>query len=204
VETQEYTFNSLDIFKTCVYSFKLNLNVQHLYEYCIEYEKNNKSRNKSGVGSFQSKDLDLNNSIINVLANCFLKHANFISYNKYKIKNKLHLANFWFNINRYKDFNLEHDHPGSILSGVYYVKTPNNSGNLIFKNNSNRHLYFSDSSLIEYNTLNNTNYFLPPQENCLHIFPSWLMHYVEPNLSKEDRVSFSFNTQQQYEKYNCR
>jgi uncharacterized protein (TIGR02466 family) len=194
VETQEYIFKSTEIFKTCVYSFKLNLNVKHLYEYCIEYEKNNRSRNKSGVGSFQSKDLYSGNLITDVLANCFLKRANFISCNEYKIKNKLHLANFWFNINRYKDFNLEHDHPGSILSGVYYVRASKDLGNIIFKNNTNRHLYFPDDCLSEYNTLNNTSYFLPPQEDCLHIFPSWLMHYVEPNLSKEDRVSFSFNT----------
>jgi uncharacterized protein (TIGR02466 family) len=191
---QKYHSNNINIFNTFVYSFKLNLNLKNLYEYCIEYEKNNKSNNKSGVGSFQSKDLDLNNATVNLLANSFLECANFIAYNNYKIKNKLDLNNFWFNINRYKDFNLEHDHPGSILSGVYYVKTPKNSGDLIFKNNNNRHFYLPDDCLIEYNTLNNSRYFLPPQENCLHIFPSWLMHYVEPNLSNEERISFSFNT----------
>lgn len=185
---------NIDIFNTSVYSFKLNLNLNDLYKYCIEYEKNNKSNNRSGVGSFQSENMDTNNLIINSIANSFLEYANFISYNNYKIKNKLNLGNFWFNINRYKDFNLEHDHPGSILSGVYYVKTPRNSGNLVFKNNDNRNLYLPDDCLLEYNELNSFRYFLPPQENCLHIFPSWLMHYVEPNLSKEERISFSLNT----------
>jgi uncharacterized protein (TIGR02466 family) len=191
---QEYHYNSIDIFKTSIYSFKLNLNLNDICKYCIEYEKNNQSNNRSGVGNFQSKDLSLDNPIVNSIANSFLENANFISYNNYKIKNKLNLANFWFNINKYKDFNLEHDHPGSILSGVYYVKTPKNSGNLIFKNNNNRDLYLPDDRLIEYNILNSSSYFLPPQENCLHIFPSWLIHYVEPNLSKEERISFSFNT----------
>ena len=193
--TQEYYFNSIDLFKTCVYSFKLNLNLDDIYKYCIEYEKNNKSNNKSGIGSFQSKDLNSNNPVINLLANSFLENANFISYNNYKIKRKLDFGNFWFNINRNKEFNLEHDHPGSILSGVFYVKAPKNSGNLIFKNNNNRYLYLKDDYLVEYNTLNSSTYFLPPQENCLHIFPSWLIHYVEPNLSNEERISFSFNTE---------
>jgi uncharacterized protein (TIGR02466 family) len=185
---------NINIFNTSIYSFKLNLNLNDLYKYCIEYEKNNESNNRSGVGSFQSKNIDLNNLIINSIANFFLERANFISYNDYKIKNNLNLGNFWFNINRYKDFNLEHDHPGSILSGVYYVKTPENSGNLVFKNNDNRNLYLPDDYLLEYNELNSSRYFLPPQENCLYIFPSWLMHYVEPNLSKEERISFSLNT----------
>ena len=185
----------INIFNTFIYSFKLNFNLNDLYQYCIEYEKNNKSNNKSGVGSFQSKSLDLNNLIVNTLANSFLEHVNFISNNNYKIKNKLYLDNFWFNINRFKDFNLEHIHPNSILSGVYYVKTPKNSGNLIFKNNNNSNFYLEQNDLIEFNTLNCATYFLPPQENCLHIFPSWLPHYVEPNLSEEERISFSFNTQ---------
>jgi uncharacterized protein (TIGR02466 family) len=186
---------NINIFNTSIYSFKLNLNLNDLYQYCIKYEKNNNSNNKSGVGSFQSKDLNLNNPIINLLANSFLEHVNFISYNNYKIKNKLYLSNFWFNINRFKDFNLEHIHPGSILSGVYYIKTPKNSGNLIFKNNNNSNFYLEQNDLIEFNTLNCVTYFLPPQENCLHIFPSWLPHYVEPNLSEAERISFSFNTQ---------
>jgi uncharacterized protein (TIGR02466 family) len=191
---QKYRSNNIDIFKTSVYSFKLNLNLDDVYKYCIEYEKNNKSNNKSGVGSFQSNDLDLNNATTNLIAISFLECANFIAHNNYKIKNKLDLNNFWFNINRHKDFNLEHDHPNSVLSGVYYVKIPKNSGDLIFKNNNNKHLYLPDDCLIEYNTLNSSSYFLPPQENCLHIFPSWLIHYVEPNLSNEERISFSFNT----------
>ena len=185
---------NINIFNTFIYSFKLNLDLNDFYKYCVEYEKNNESNNKSGIGSFQSKDLDLKNPIINLLANSFLENANFISYNNYKIKNKLYLDNFWFNINRYKDFNLEHDHPNSILSGVYYVKTPKNSGNLIFKNNNNSNFYLEKNNLIEFNTLNSSSYFLPPQENCLHIFPSWLPHYVEPNSSEEERISFSFNT----------
>jgi uncharacterized protein (TIGR02466 family) len=185
---------NINIFNTSIYSFKLALNTNDLYKYCIEYEKNNESCNKSGIESFQSKDLNLNNPIINLLANYFLENANYISYNNYKIKNKLSLGNFWFNINRYKDFNLEHDHPNSILSGVYYVKTPKNSGNLIFKISNTIHLYLPDDCLYEYNILNSSTYFFPPQENCLLIFPSWLFHHVEPNLSKEERISFSFNT----------
>ena len=32
------------------------------------------------------------------------------------------------------------------------------------------------------------------EENVLLLFPSWLKHYVNPNLSNEDRISLSFNT----------
>ncbi len=34
---------------------------------------------------------------------------------------------------------------------------------------------------------------IPPKENLLIVFPSWVPHAVETNLSKEDRISLSFN-----------
>ena len=32
-----------------------------------------------------------------------------------------------------------------------------------------------------------------PKENLCLLFPSYLKHYVEPNLNKKDRISISFN-----------
>ena len=40
---------------------------------------------------------------------------------------------------------------------------------------------------------NSASWFVPPEENMLYIFPAWLYHKVEPNLSKQPRISFSFN-----------
>ena len=34
---------------------------------------------------------------------------------------------------------------------------------------------------------------IPPKENMLLVFPSWVPHAVETNLSDEDRISLSFN-----------
>ena len=34
-----------------------------------------------------------------------------------------------------------------------------------------------------------------PEKGKLVLFPSWLEHYVEPNLTNEDRISMSFDTQ---------
>ena len=34
---------------------------------------------------------------------------------------------------------------------------------------------------------------MPAQAGILYIFPSWLDHYVSPNMSKQKRISISFN-----------
>ena len=36
-------------------------------------------------------------------------------------------------------------------------------------------------------------WWLPSEEGRLYIFPSWIKHLVEPNMSDEERISISFN-----------
>ena len=44
------------------------------------------------------------------------------------------------------------------------------------------------------NRLNSAEYLMYPEPGDLVIFPSWLKHYVEPNLNKDiERISISFN-----------
>ena len=106
----------------------------------------------------------------------------------------------WYNINAYKDYNMPHKHPGSIVSGVFYVRTPENCGEINFIHpaeddienhwNSNKRsdALANDPSLI------GTRYRMFPKENMLILFPSWLGHYVRPNMNEtEKRISISFN-----------
>ena len=90
----------------------------------------------------------------------------------------------WININKKTHFNVPHNHPCCIFSGVFYIKTPYNSGNFAFYRNI--HVYKS-TELIK------------PEENMLILFPSHFDHYVEPNNSNQDRISISFNYSQNYE-----
>ncbi|MBW4472895.1 MAG: 2OG-Fe(II) oxygenase family protein [Stenomitos rutilans HA7619-LM2] len=101
-------------------------------------------------------------------------------------------ANCWANVNSKYASNKIHDHANCLFSGVYYVKMPKDSGNLMF--------YDPRSAKAFYKPLvsNFTAYTADAvahaaEEGLLLIFPSWLKHGVEPNLSDEDRISISFN-----------
>lgn len=48
----------------------------------------------------------------------YLREMGYVNYNK------LHIINMWFNISDEGDFNFPHSHPGSFLSGVFYIKAP--------------------------------------------------------------------------------
>jgi len=103
------------------------------------------------------------------------------------------IDSLWININEHKDYNLIHDHFFSKISGVFYVKAPKKCGNIVFSNNSNMRYYIKNESINTYNNYNSSICSFPALENTLYLFPSWLKHYVEPNLSNESRISISFN-----------
>lgn len=108
--------------------------------------------------------------------------------------------NMWANVSPRHAFNRMHIHPGVIWSGVYYVQTPPGSGRI----------YFSDPR-VQAQMLrprisddgrkradNWSEVYYEPIAGRMILFPAWLLHEVEPNLSQEagdagHRISISFN-----------
>jgi uncharacterized protein (TIGR02466 family) len=187
-------FLKTEIFTSSINSFRLNLDLNHINNYCYLHKNNNKSVKKSNSNGFQSDFLLDNEPTVNLLKNIFVEKINLISKEIYKINNKLNISGMWFNINGHMDYNTEHEHPNSILSGVFYSKIPKDSGKIVFSSSENIGIYLTDINILEHNKDNSINFFVNPEINFLHIFPSWLKHRVEANISKEDRISFSFNT----------
>jgi len=183
-----------DIFKQSIYSFKLNLNLEEINNFCLDFEKNNEGRIVSNLGGFQSNNLDFNTPIVNKISSLILNNVNYVSKKYFKLNRSLGISNIWFNINRYKDYNFKHTHPKSLLSGVFYSKVPDNSGSIRFFNSESAEIFFADVDMMEFTKYNSSSYLLKPEVSFLHIFPSFLNHSVEPNLSNQERISFSFNT----------
>ena len=52
----------------------------------------------------------------------------------------------------------------------------------------------STQTLNNLQTLQVGSYSEQPEKGKLVLFPSWLEHYVEPNLTNENRISLSFDT----------
>ena len=104
------------------------------------------------------------------------------------------LGNMWANINPPGGMNRAHQHPNSLWSGVYYIKAPKNSGDL--KIDDPR----SAAAMVRPNKkkgpvparLFRETHYEPIAGRCI-MFPSWLMHCVDPNKSNDIRISVSFN-----------
>lgn len=171
------------------------LNNELLFFYLNE-RKNSKGRIETNRGGWQSNDVNLKNPTINKFIYACMPHIqDYVSNFNFARNYDIDIINLWFNSNQYKDYNQMHNHAGCDLSACYYVQVPKNSGNFILENPNagftNQSLYRCRVS--QYNEYNSGSYKIETRENKLIIFPSYVYHSVEPNMTKEERISIAFN-----------
>lgn len=102
-------------------------------------------------------------------------------------------AEGWVNVNPKGAFNAPHAHSGHHLSGSYYVKVPERS-----KPWSGKIEFLTPLGAVT--TQGNfgkrmieTAFSFAPQAGQLVMFPSYLPHWVQPNLEDDERVTIAFN-----------
>jgi uncharacterized protein (TIGR02466 family) len=78
-----------------------------------------------------------------------------------------------------------HNHPVSALTAVYYVTVPKNSGDILLHDPRGG----IDYSWWNYNDRRRPFIRITPKEGTMLIFPGYLVHSVEANLSRAPRIS---------------
>jgi len=93
---------------------------------------------------------------------------------------------YWSNVNSFGSRNVLHAHKPGIFSGCYYIQGEG-TGNLRIVNPAN--------ILGECNPRSpfSRDFFFTPKDRDLIMWPSWLPHEVEPNLSNNDRINIAFD-----------
>jgi len=121
----------------------------------------------------------------------------------YQPSKRLQIGTMWSIINPPGSSNKSHIHPGSHWSGVYYVQAPKNAGDIEFTDPRTSHVMNQPS--FEPNKQrskeNWTKVRFTPKAGKMLLFPSWLYHGVDPNMSNEtdadgERIIISFNLSQ--------
>ena len=192
--------NVYELFPDPIFHFKLENYKQinkELLNYILELQKKDKKgNNHSNKGGWHSPNFDLVNpgppiNFINNFKN-FLKQIMENEFGWEYISNKQRIVAMWAIINKKNSYNVRHNHQNCYLSGSYYVKKPENSGDITFFDPKEAKTYrFPEIEKI-------TNYSrdsitIKPNEGDLLIFPSYLYHQVGKNLSDKNRIAISFN-----------
>jgi uncharacterized protein (TIGR02466 family) len=94
--------------------------------------------------------------------------------------------NYWANINSVGSRNNMHSHKSESFSAVYYLQATG-TGELRFPNPANLLGDCSRTSPFI------RDFFLDPKDGDLVLWPSWMMHEVESNLSSKERINLAFD-----------
>ena len=110
------------------------------------------------------------------------------------------ISNMWAVVSPRCGFNRSHMHPGSLWSGVYYVQSPEDAGRIVFSDPRAqvRMMPYDYERPGHERPESWDQVYFDPIEGRMLLFPAWLVHEVEPNMSSieghsGDRISVSFN-----------
>jgi uncharacterized protein (TIGR02466 family) len=176
---------TISLFSSPIWQFDFQINFKKAIEEAYDIQKNNRSVIISNVGGYQSPNIDVKKHFPEL----FAEIAELLQSISAETEMNLVLDNSWININKTGDFNKSHCHPLASMSAVFYLKSQEDSGNIVFSN----------PTLAMHYPINTNNkyfwgtYWFPPIQGRLFIFPSYLKHLVEQNKNKEDRISLALN-----------
>ena len=159
-----------------------------------EFRKNNPTIQKSNIGGgYQSPFGLMKQQPLSPLYDYILDQS-------VKICEQLNISDIdigisgsWVNFNDTRSAsNILHNHEG-ILSGIFYLNIPENSGNLILQNPGMNTLWDGFKFVHTRNEMTGELTNITPIEGEIIIWPSYLNHGVHPNNHDDERISIAFN-----------
>ena len=186
------------LFPTPVWTIQLeNYKIinEKMFEYIKDAQiKDQKGISKSNIKGWHSNDFDLKDESLK-------KFISFISPSIKQVmidmnweveKQTVKIDNMWAIINTGGSANARHQHGNSTISGAYYVRAPKNSGDIVFYDPRPAPVFYFPRA-VSSNLLNAQVNAINPKEGALILFPSYVDHSVNENLSNEERIVISFN-----------
>ncbi len=188
------------LFSTPVFQFQVD-NYESINKSLTEYiyklkKEDDKGIKRSNVNGWHSKNfkIEKDNVPYNFIKTIhgYVKEVIVDGFGWRYIPEKVGISEIWSIINKKGTFNTSHNHPGSYLSAAYYVKAPDECGDIHFFD-PNEIKKFNSPPIENRTELSASGFSIKAQEGSLLIFPSYLYHDVGKNLSNEDRIVISFN-----------
>ncbi len=108
-------------------------------------------------------------------------------------EHRLVLDAIWVNVLGEGGNHSGHIHPGSVISGTYYVRVPDGAGALRFEDPRLGFMMAAPLPRDDAPEAARRFIYLSPKEGQALLWEGWLRHEVMPNMSETERLSISFN-----------
>lgn len=178
---------------------ELNEELERLAHWLMRDDRNAAHRTNAGGWHYAGDLFELEDPVVMMFHEQMAQHVqgylNHFRPVERRKRDRFRLAG-WINVNRAGDFNVLHCHPGCFLSAVYYVHIPPclKGGDIVFHDPRGPAVTMYETPDIELPWVGTGNGVpFNPHTGQLLIFPSWLLHRVEPFVGGGERISIAFN-----------
>ena len=183
------------LFPTCIHEYVFDkFNTEELINFCYEQrDKNPEGQFNSNRGGWHSQFYNFTDD--NIITKTLAEGLGKSIFTSIKSNLGFDIA-YWIMINPPNSYNTSHTHPDAHLSGVMWIKTPKNSGDLRFNSPAEFSGFTECNSYIKEvqdNTAFYHTYDFYPKVGKILTFPASLRHEVRVNESNEDRIAVSYN-----------
>tara|TARA_B110000285_G_C14953564_1_gene528022 strand:+ start:276 stop:875 length:600 start_codon:yes stop_codon:yes gene_type:complete len=172
------------VFGKAIYEKLLDLDIKKIVSMIDTTKRTGTKITSNGLHVLDDKKLKF-------LKDILLKEFYAYAWDKMKYTNNhFNITTSWFTqVNPTKSSQF-HNHTNCFMSGVLYLQTTPDSGDIIFQEFGNKAFNLLPS---EFNLYNSKEWIYKPQNGLLLLFPSDLYHRVKENESKHIRHSLAFN-----------
>jgi uncharacterized protein (TIGR02466 family) len=105
-------------------------------------------------------------------------------------KVKPYITQSWLNYTKRNQYHHKHQHPNSLVSGVFYINADEKLDKIKFFKEDYQPIKLE---IKEYNLFNSTSWWFTVKTGDIVLFPSSLTHMVETKEGDNTRVSLAFN-----------
>ena len=160
------------------------------YDFKIAGNEYTHSEDIDNANSLSKNLYVLNDKRFKFLKDKIMEEFYKFSRGEMKYPNKFEITTSWFTKTTKNQSGFFHNHNNCMISGILYLQTNENSGNIVFENFSNKRYKLE---VDDYNVYNSTEWKIGPVDGLLVMFPSEVHHMLQENKSDITRYSLAFN-----------
>ena len=163
----------------------------------LQFVKEQKKHCTKNDGNINTKDNYILNrkefkNVKKFLDKCCEDYLNRIICPKNNIQ--IYITQSWLNYTEANQYHHKHEHPNSVVSGVFYFDSDIKNDKILFTNSKGYEQIKPEIDNTKFNLWNSKTWFFPVETGNLFMFPSSTTHQVETKQGNNTRISLAFNT----------
>ena len=182
------------IFPTPIYTTKIN---RGFTKQELQFVKEQKKHCTNNQGNINTKDnYILNRKEFKNIKKFLDKHCKDYLDTIICPKNniEIYITQSWLNYTEANQYHHKHEHPNSVVSGVFYFDSDIKNDKILFSHSRGYQQIKPEIDDTKWNLWNSGTWFFPVETGNLFMFPSSTTHQVETKKGNNTRISLAFNT----------